>query len=216
MLVHKLDGKEIRETDLQFTSHELTTRMQSPLHGCACTHESTRNTRTAGVWRYWISESIYVMAFRFSSPASFSNTQTKPTARARLQPRATDPVILSADVAASDLLQRRAAAQRHGNLELVPQHLQCLPHTGLAVHGEGEQDGPSNLTEDKHDALHLKIVSSFFSQTISVIQQGTYKYSWGSQCQGLEHVSAMADATVKEHRDTPFGFSDNLKFSSPL
>ena len=157
------------------------------------------------------------MAFRFSSPASFSiNTETKPTARARLQPRASDPVTLSADMAASDLLQRRAAAQRHGGLQLVPQHLQRLPHTGLAVHGEGEQDGPSNLTEDKHDALHLKIVSSFFSQTISVIQQGTYKYSRGSQCQGLEHVSATADATVKEHRDTPFGFSDNLKFSSPL
>ena len=46
MLVHKLDGKEIRETDLQFNSHELTTRMQSPLHGCACTHESTRSPGT--------------------------------------------------------------------------------------------------------------------------------------------------------------------------
>ena len=160
------------------------------------------------------------MAFRFSSPASFSNTQTKPTARARLQPRATDPVILSADVAASDLLQRRAAAQRHGGLIVSSSSLNICSTfltVGLAAgHGEGEQDGPSNLTEDKHDALHLKIVSSFFSQTISVIQQGTYKYSRGSQCQGLEHVSATADATVKEHRDTPFGFSDNLKFSSPL
>uniref|UniRef100_A0A0A9FUN2 Hao1 n=1 Tax=Arundo donax TaxID=35708 RepID=A0A0A9FUN2_ARUDO len=52
-----------------------------------------------------------------------------------LQPRATDdPVALGGNVVAGDMVQRRAAAQRHGGLELVPQHLQHVPHASLAVH----------------------------------------------------------------------------------
>jgi hypothetical protein len=54
-----------------------------------------------------------------------------------------------------------------------------------------------------------------FMRSVRVIQQQTYKYSWGSQCQGLEHVSATADAAVKEHRHTTLCFSYNLKFSLP-
>jgi hypothetical protein len=42
----------------------------------------------------------------------------------------------------------------------------------------------------------------------------TYKNSRGSQCQGLEHVSATADATIEEHWDTAICFSDNLNFPS--
>lgn len=55
----------------------------------------------------------------------------------------------------------------------------------------------------------------FLHCSVRVIQQRTYKYSWGSQCQGLENVSATADAAVKEHRYTTLCFSYNLKFSLP-
>lgn len=68
-----------------------------------------------------------------------------------LYPRATDHVALSDNAIAGDIFQRRAAAQRHGDLELIPQHPQRIPHPCPAVHGEGEQYGPSNLTEDKHE-----------------------------------------------------------------
>ncbi|BAS91087.1 Os04g0623650, partial [Oryza sativa Japonica Group] len=67
-----------------------------------------------------------------------------------LQPRTTaDPVALGDDVAARDLLHRRAAAERHGDLQLVSQHPQRVPHAGLAVDGEGEQHRPTNLTEQE-------------------------------------------------------------------
>jgi len=60
-------------------------------------------------------------------------------------------------MAASDLLQRRAAAQRHGGLIVSSSSLNICSTfltVGLAAgHGEGEQHGPSNQTEDKHDAL---------------------------------------------------------------
>jgi hypothetical protein len=62
-----------------------------------------------------------------------------------LHPRAGGPVAVGDDVAAGDLPQRRAAAQRHGELQLVPQHLQHLPHAGLAVHGQREQHRPPDL-----------------------------------------------------------------------
>jgi hypothetical protein len=64
-----------------------------------------------------------------------------------------------------------------------------------------------------HDAVHVKQMFTHF--LVRVIQQRTYKYSWSSQRQGLEHVSATADAAVKEHRHTALCFSYNLKFSLP-
>ncbi|WVZ87197.1 hypothetical protein U9M48_033876, partial [Paspalum notatum var. saurae] len=124
--------------------------------------------------------------------------------------RATEPVTLRANVVAGDLLQRHAAAQCHGNLKLIPQHLQRSPHPSLAVHSKGEQNGPSNLTEVKHMKRYITCQQTFPHRSVRVIQQGTYKYSGGSQCQGLEHISATADATVKEYRDTPVCFSHNL------
>jgi len=70
-----------------------------------------------------------------------------------LHPRATDHVALSDNMIAGDIFQRRATAQRHGDLELIPQHLQCIPHPCLAVYSKGEQYRPSNLTEDKHERM---------------------------------------------------------------
>jgi len=69
------------------------------------------------------------------------------------KPTSTDHVALSDDAIAGDIFQRRTAAQRHGDLELIPQHSQCIPHPSLAVHSKGEQYRPSNLTEDKHECM---------------------------------------------------------------
>jgi hypothetical protein len=81
----------------------------------------------------------------FSAPQQQTNQSLHPT-----HPR--DHVALSDYTIAGDIFQRRTAAQRHGDLELIPQHPQCVPHPSLAVDSKGEQYGPSNLTEDKMNA----------------------------------------------------------------
>lgn len=76
--------------------------------------------------------------------------QSRPTCWAELyilQPRAADPVAVGDDVGAGDLPQRCAAAERHGELQLVPQHLQHLPHAGLAVHCQREKHRPADLMQ---------------------------------------------------------------------
>lgn len=78
----------------------------------------------------------------------------------RLQQRATDPIVLGGDVATGDVLQRRAAAERHGDLELVLQHLQRVPHSGLAVHCKGEQHRPADLQKTSTFSQGLQYVKS--------------------------------------------------------
>jgi hypothetical protein len=73
-----------------------------------------------------------------------------------LQPRAADPVAVGDDVCAGYLPQRRAAAERHGELQLVPQHLQHLPHAGLAVHRQREQHGPADLQHAQSSSVRCR------------------------------------------------------------
>lgn len=49
------------------------------------------------------------------------------------------------DVVAGDIFEWGASTQCHGQLELVAQHLQNLPDSGLALRSQREQHGPSDL-----------------------------------------------------------------------
>lgn len=114
---------------------------------CRCAKPSQVATRTAEVsgplnLRIHFDSSTHYTpwSMAFNGPGSF-----------RLQQRAMDPVpvALGGDVAPGDLLQRRAAAERHGDLELVLEHPQRVPHAGLAVRCEGEHHRPADLTDDR-------------------------------------------------------------------
>jgi len=62
--------------------------------------------------------------------------------------RGAEAVALGEDVAAVDVGQRRAAAERHGELELVPEHPEHVPDARLALRRQREHHRPPDLDGD--------------------------------------------------------------------
>ena len=82
-----------------------------------------------------------------AAPAARTNDGDPREGGGYLQVRRHDaePVELGDDVVAGDVGEAGAAAERHGELELVPEHLHHVGHPGLARRRQREHHRPADL-----------------------------------------------------------------------